>query len=134
MFYIKSKQKCWVKGVQEEKYFARIFRGANVSLDEIAKEISHATSISYPDVLAALKAFEIHVSNHVLNGNAVFFGPTLGAFIPALRSRGMDSADEVTAETVKRVTCRFLPSVAFKNNLKSATLEFKDLSKIPVVQ
>ena len=48
MFYIKSKQKCWVKGVQEEKYFARVFRGANVSLDEIAKEISHATSISYP--------------------------------------------------------------------------------------
>jgi predicted histone-like DNA-binding protein len=134
MFYIKSKQKCWVKGVQEEKYFARVFRGANVSLDEIAKEISHATSISYPDVLAALKAFEIHVSNHVLNGNAVFFGPTLGAFIPALRSTGMPSADEVTAETVKKVTCRFFPSVAFKNNLKSATLEFKDLSKIPVVQ
>jgi predicted histone-like DNA-binding protein len=133
MFYIKSKQKCWVKGVQEEKYFARVFRGANVSLDEIAKEISHATSVSYPDVVAALKAFEIHVSNHVLNGNAVFFG-TLGAFIPALRSTGMPSAEEVTAETVKKVTCRFFPSVAFKNNLKSATLEFKDLSKIPVVQ
>ena len=48
MYYIKSKQKLWVKGVQEDKYFARIFRGANVSLDEIAKEISHATSVSYP--------------------------------------------------------------------------------------
>jgi hypothetical protein len=84
-------------------------------------------------VVAALKAFEIHVSNHVLNGNAVFFG-TLGAFIPALRSTGVDSVDEVTAETVKRVTCRFFPSVAFKNTLKGVTLEYKDLSKIPVVE
>jgi predicted histone-like DNA-binding protein len=130
MYYIKSKGNVYIKGVKEEKYFARIFRGANVSLDQIAQEISHATSVSYPDVVAALKAFEIHVSNHVLQGNAIFF-ESLGAFIPKIKAQACATKEDVTAETIKRVTCRFFPSVAFKNTLKGVTLEYKDLSKIP---
>lgn len=129
MYYVKSKaKKMWIKGVQEDRYYAKIFRGANVSLDEIAQEISHATSVSYPDTLAALKAFEMHVSKHVMNGNAVMFG-TLGAFIPKIKAQACLSADDVNAESIKRVTCRFYPSVAFKNTLKGVTLELKDLSK-----
>jgi predicted histone-like DNA-binding protein len=130
MWYVKSKRSLWIKGAKEERYMARIFRGSNVTLDVIAKEISHATSVSYPDVVAALKAFEIHVSNHVLQGNAVFFG-TLGAFIPKIKSTAVATADEVDAQSIKKVTCRFFPSVSFKNTLKGVTLEYKDLSKIP---
>ena len=130
MWYVKSKRSLWIKGAKEERYMARIFRGSNVTLDVIAKEISHATSVSYPDVVAALKAFEIHVSNHVLQGNAVFF-ESLGAFIPKIKAQACATKEDVTAETIKKVTCRFFPSVAFKNTLKGATLEFKDLSKIP---
>ena len=108
---------------------ARILRSEDITLDVIAKEISHATSVSYPDVLAALKAFEIHVSNHVMNGSAVKFG-TLGAFIPSLHSKAVASLDDVDAQIVKRVTCRFYPSVAFKNTMKGVQLEFKDLNKV----
>ena len=128
MYYYKSKIKLYSKGssTPQEKYYARVFRGFNVSLDEIAKEISHATSVSYPDVVAALKAFEIHVSNHILNGNAVFF-ESLGAFIPRLRSQALDNKDDVNADSIKKVTCRFLPSVAFKQNLKGVSFEEKVL-------
>ena len=121
--YVKQKRTLWVKGEKVERYNARILRSADTPLDTIAQEISHATSVSYPDVLAALKAFEIHVSNHVLNGSAVRFG-TLGSFIPTLRTK------EVNADTVRRVTCRFFPSKDFRLKMKTAQLEFKDLDLI----
>ena len=127
--FIKTKRPMYIKGVKEDRYVASIYRSTDTSLDSIAKEISHATSVSYPDVLAALKAFEIHVAAHVLEGSAVKF-VTLGAFIPALRSKAVASLDDVDADTVKRVTCRFYPSVAFRNQLKGAELEFKDLNKV----
>ena len=74
MYYVKAKKILSFSGEKEERYVARLFRSEDTTLDTIAKEISHATSVSYPDVLAALKAFEIHVSNHVLMGSAVKFG------------------------------------------------------------
>ncbi len=129
MYYIKSKRTIKFNGTPEERYIAKVYRNQDTTLDTIAKEISHATSMSYPDVLLALKAFEIHVSNHVMNGSAVKFG-TLGAFIPTIKSKAVRTADEVDDSTIKRVSCRFYPSVAFKKTMKNATLEFKDLSKI----
>ncbi|MBR1626033.1 MAG: hypothetical protein IJ681_02695 [Bacteroidales bacterium] len=127
--YVKQKRTLWVKGEKVERYNARILRSADTPLDTIAQEISHATSVSYPDVLAALKAFEIHVSNHVLNGSAVRFG-TLGSFIPTLRTKAVTESKEVNADTVRRVTCRFFPSKDFRLKMKTAQLEFKDLDLI----
>ncbi|MGP1514468.1 MAG: hypothetical protein ACTTJH_00725 [Bacteroidales bacterium] len=92
--FVKAKRVIKIDGVKEDRYVAKIFRSADTSLDSIAKEISHATSVSYPDVLAALKAFEIRVSNAVMKGSAVKFG-TLGAFIPAIRSKAVKKADDV---------------------------------------
>ena len=129
MYYVKAKKILSFSGEKEERYVARLFRSEYTTLDTIAKEISHATSVSYPDVLAALKAFEIHVSNHVLMGSAVKFG-TLGAFIPSIHSKSVKKPEDVDAECVRRITCRFYPSVAFKQTMKSAVLEYKDLSKV----
>ncbi|MGP1515931.1 MAG: hypothetical protein ACTTJH_08275 [Bacteroidales bacterium] len=127
--FIKTKRAMWIKGTKEDRFVASIYRSADTPLDTIAKEISHATSVSYPDVLAALKALEMHIALHVMNGSAVKFG-TLGSFIPALRSKAVTKADDVTAQTVKRITCRFFPSVAFRSQMKSAELELKDLNKV----
>ena len=127
--FIKVKRAMWVKGTKEDRYVARIYRSGNVSLYTIAQEISHATTLSYPDVLAALKAFEIHVSTAVLNGCAVKFG-MLGSFIPTIHSKAVASLDDVDADTVRRVTCRFYPSVAFRKNMKSAQIEYRDLNKV----
>lgn len=118
-----------ISGTKEERFVAKIMRNSDTDLDTVAKEISHATSVSYPDVVAALKALEIHVASHVMNGSAVKFG-TLGSFIPAIRSKAVKNSDDVDADTVKRITCRFYPSVAFRSQLKSAGLEYKDLTKI----
>jgi predicted histone-like DNA-binding protein len=125
--YVKVKREIHVGANPGTKYLARLWRNEDVSLDTIAQEISDATTVSYPDVLAALKAFEIHVSKYVLNGSAVKFG-TLGSFIPSLHAKSQMSADAVTADTIKRATCRFYPSSDFMKKLSKAQYQLKDLT------
>jgi predicted histone-like DNA-binding protein len=107
--YVKVKRTIHVGGNPGIKYMARLWRNEDVSLDTIAQEISNATTVSYPDVLACLKAFEIHVSKYVLNGSAVKFG-TLGAFIPCISASCQETAEKVTADTIRKTRCRFYPS------------------------
>jgi predicted histone-like DNA-binding protein len=125
--YVKVKREIHIGANPGTKYLARLWRNEDVSLDTIAKEISDATTVSYPDVLAALKAFEISVSKYILNGSAVKFG-VLGSFIPCFHAKCQATADLVTADTIKRVGCRFYPSTHFMKDLAKAQFELKDLT------
>jgi predicted histone-like DNA-binding protein len=110
-----------------EKFVARIFRNQDISIERIATDISESTTIGYPDVVACLKAMEIQVSKHILNGSAVKFG-YLGSFIPHIKAKSQESVDLVDAESIKRVSCRFLPSASFKHSLKKCSFKEADLN------
>ena len=121
-----------------EKYLARIFRSGDVSMDELCTEITQSTTVSYPDVLACLKALEINVSRHILAGRAVKFN-LLGSFIPGLKAKAMETLEEVDASTIVKAKCRFYPSPSFMNDLAKTSFNLRDLEvkgyqpNIPVV-
>ncbi len=98
------------------KFMARLFRGNDVSMDQLCQEITESTTVSYPDVLACLKSLEITVSRHVQNGSAVKLG-YLGSFIPAIKAKVQDTLDLVDASTIKGARCRFFASPEFKRSL-----------------
>ena len=124
--YVKVKRLISVGRNPGEKFLARLFRGQDVLIDQIASDIAESTTVSYPDVLACLKAMEIHVSKYVLSGQAVKFG-LLGSFIPAISAKAVDSADAVTAETIRHTRCRFYPSADFMKSLAKSKYELADL-------
>ena len=72
--YVKVKRMISTGQNPGEKYLARIFRDQDVMIEQIANDISGSTTVSYPDVLACLKAMEIHVAKYVTAGQAVKFG------------------------------------------------------------
>ena len=109
------------------KFLARLFRGNDVSIDQICGEIAESTTLSYPDVLACLKAFEINIAKHVQNGSAVKLG-VLGAFVPKIKATAKETLEEVDASTIKNFSCRFYPSVDFKRNLAKANFVEADLN------
>lgn len=125
--FVKIKRNIAVGHTPGVKYMAHLWREADVNLDTIAQEIADATTVSYPDVLACLKAMEIHVSKYVLNGSAVKFG-TLGSFIPSIKATCQDTLEKVTADTIKKTRCRFYPSPAFMRKLQKAQFAYKDLT------
>jgi len=127
MYYVKTKpRKFWIKGEQVDRCYAKLFRGETVTLDALAKEVSHATSLSEPDVLSVLKAFQIHIQAHIINGEGVALGD-LGYIFPKIKSQAVATQEDVSAETILKVTARYYPSVKFKTALKSATFEERTL-------
>ncbi|MBR1769895.1 MAG: HU family DNA-binding protein [Bacteroidales bacterium] len=126
MYYVKVKRTISVGREPGIKFVARLFRGKDVEIEQVAQEISEATTVGEPDVLACLKALESVISRHVQNGSAVKLG-LLGSFIPSLKAQAQKNREKVTADTIKRIACRFYPTPNFKKTLKSTRLEEKDL-------
>ncbi|MDR0790648.1 MAG: hypothetical protein LBO06_07615 [Bacteroidales bacterium] len=124
--YVKVQRNIHTGANPGTRYLARIFRTNNVTLDQLAREISDATTVSYPDTLAALKALEIHVSAHVLSGEAVKLG-LLGMFAPVIHATAKTTLAQVDASTIKRATCRFYPAVTFKDALDKVAFEEANL-------
>ncbi|MDR0789656.1 MAG: hypothetical protein LBO06_02535 [Bacteroidales bacterium] len=108
------------------RYLARIFRVSNITTEKLAVEISEATTVSAPDVLAALKALEIIVSRHILNGEAVKLD-ILGMFAPGIKATAKTTLAQVDASTIKRAYCRFYPSPDFMKQLAKASFEEANL-------
>ncbi len=121
--YVKVKKMIHCGENPGEKFLARLYRNQDVTLEQIAKEISDATTISEADTLACLKALEINIAKYILQGQAVKL-EYLGSFIPAISAKAQESADKVDANTIKRFFCRFYPSAKFKKQL-SANAKFQ---------
>jgi predicted histone-like DNA-binding protein len=124
--YVRVKRRIAVGATPGVKFLARIFRGQDVTMDAIAKEISNSTTVAYPDVLACLKALEISISTHVLAGSAVKFY-YLGHFIPGIKAKACNTLEEVDNESIKKAKCRFFPSTAFMEDLSKSTFQLVDL-------
>ncbi|MFV0501853.1 MAG: hypothetical protein ACK5MH_09720 [Bacteroidales bacterium] len=124
--YVRVKKMIHTGFSQGEKFMARIFRNSDVSMEELCTEITQSTTVSYPDVLACLKALEINVSRHILAGRAVKFS-LLGSFIPALKAKAMDTLEEVDASTIIKARCRFYPSPSFMSDLSKTSFNLRDI-------
>lgn len=109
-----------------EKFFAKIFRNGDVSMNDLCIEISQSTTVGYPDVLACLKALEINVSRHILNGQAVKFN-LLGSFIPSIKAKAMETLEEVDITTIQKAKCRFYPSPIFMQDLSKSSFILRDI-------
>lgn len=124
--YVRVKRKITTGSNPGDKYLASIFRESDVSLNDLCVEISQSTTVSYPDVLACLKALEINISRHILNGRAVKF-PLLGSFIPSIKATAKDTLEEVDVSSIKKARCRFYPSPAFMYDLSKTSFNLRDL-------
>ncbi|MBQ1191624.1 MAG: hypothetical protein IIX43_05050 [Bacteroidales bacterium] len=124
--YVRVKRTINVGDNPGEKFLARLWRNQDIDLDTMCQTISNSTTISYADVLATLKALEIEISKAVMNGSAVKLG-FLGSFIPSISAKAMSTPDKVDHTTIRKVSCRFLPSVKFSQELKKSKFAEADL-------
>ncbi|MFA7081661.1 MAG: HU family DNA-binding protein [Bacteroidales bacterium] len=129
--FVKVQRNIQVGATPGIKFLARLFRGNDVSMDQLCQEITESTTVSYPDVLACLKSLEITVSRHIQNGSAVKLN-YLGSFIPSIKVKAQTNLESVDASTIQSAKCRFYASPDFKRSLAKtgfaeANLEIKGL-------
>ncbi|MBQ7984664.1 MAG: HU family DNA-binding protein [Bacteroidales bacterium] len=122
--YIKIRQKYLIKGELKEKVRARIYRQAPMTLDELAQRVSHATTISRPDVIAVLSAMEEEISEAVLSGRPVKLSH-LGTFSPSIKAKACDKEKDVLPSTIKGFSCNYAPSAYMKKRFMDVDYQLR---------
>ena len=124
--YVRIKRKISVGATPGVKFFAKIFMGETYSFDQIAEMIAETSAMSEGDIMSVLKQLEKVISWQLLMGHPVKLG-SLGTFYPGISATAVNTIEEVTPETIKRVYCRFRPSVWLNKELKDSRKSIEEL-------
>ncbi len=108
-----------------EKFVAVISRNGIMSEEQLIERIAGASSLAENDILSALRALQMVITEETMNGTTVQL-TQLGNFTPYLKAKAMATAEEVDASTIKGIKVNFKPNVRFKNKLKAAYYEYRN--------
>ena len=131
--YVKVKRTISVGNDPGEKFIARIVREQSVDLDQIAEEISGASTMSKADVLGVLQQLQVQMKAHLLRGASVKLD-LLGYFTPSLRAKAVATPDEVNAQSIKGVHINFKPSKWLSKEVKNVSFRLVDPTVKGLVQ
>lgn len=104
------------------KYYANIAPTTPWKQADVIEEIEKNCTLTSSDIKACLDALQFVVQKALLAGCSVRMGD-LGSFRPTLSSTASDTAEQVTADNVKRVHCRFTCSGSLYKKLQTAQFQ-----------
>lgn len=96
----------FLKDDKKEVYVAKADRNGVIDTDKMAKVIAKDTGARPAQVKMILTSLQDNMMEWLEEGHGVRFGG-LGSFLPSVKSKSADSADDAE---VKRVKITFLPS------------------------
>ncbi len=105
-----------------KKFYARPVHTGEVLLEDLAADISHASSINEPDVYAVLQSLIREIPRNIAQGYIVRLG-NLGSFRLSCNSKGSDTEEEVSANNIERKRLLFNPGKRIRNALSSLTFK-----------
>ncbi len=108
-----------IKGGGTGKYYARACNRDKLSLEQICKQISKASTFSPADVVGVLYSF-INLFPDLLKGGYTLDLEPLGIFSVSIKSKGEPQPDKVTSRSITGVQVNFRPSVRLKKEIKDA--------------
>ena len=123
IYYTVTERPNPLKPTEPAKFYATAKALKKTELDEIAKAIARgSTTVSEADVRAVLMELADQIAGRIAGGETVHLG-NLGYFRATLKSRGAETAKEVTSASIEDVRVRFSPGKDLEGQLNSA--EFK---------
>lgn len=99
------------------KFYPTPVWNKEISLRELAEEISNASSVNQADVSAVVEALITLIPNHIMNGQSVRLGD-LGIMKLSFEASGEDKAEKVSSKNIKRKKIIFRPSTIIKDKLE----------------
>lgn len=105
-----------------KKFYARPVHAGEIVLEDLASDISHASSINEADVYAVLQSLVREIPRNISRGYIVRLG-NLGSFRLGTNSTGNDLREEVTASNIFRTRLIFHPGKQLNTVLRSLTFK-----------
>lgn len=96
-----------------KKYYAKAQANGEITMDEIAEDISYATSLTDGDVLNALRALIQQINKNLAAGKIVRL-ENFGTFQIQLCSEGAETEKKFTSANITGVSIQFRPGRPIK--------------------
>jgi len=108
-----------VVGGGDKKFYATIAFNEEISVDELTQEIEKFSALSEPDIKGVIIALENVISAKLAAGHIIRMDK-LGSFYPAISSRGEETEEEVTSNSIKNVKVNYRPGKRIISAMKDA--------------
>lgn len=105
-----------------ERYLLAMSTQGKVSTEQIVEFIKRSSSISEQDIQILLRALADVIDENMEIGRGVNF-EGLGVFIPNLRTKGSETAEDVNADNILKVVVNFRPATEFRKEMDDAKVE-----------
>ena len=105
-----------------KKYYPSIQSTGRVSLRQLAAEASAMSTLSSPDIMAAVEAFLTLVPEHLAQGEIVELGD-FGSFWLRFSAEGAERPEQVRGSQITTLIPRFMPGKQFKQALDEVKFE-----------
>lgn len=125
--FVTVKRNITVGSAPGEKYLARLFRGPMVSQNELCEFIAESTTLSRGEVKLVVDQLQFYIKKFCASSQAVKLDD-LGIFAPRLQVKVVNTAAEVTADTIRRKSVIFRPCVELQTYMNKAEAQKKDLT------
>ncbi|GGH26617.1 DNA-binding protein [Sphingobacterium alkalisoli] len=105
-----------------KKFYARPVTAGEILLEDLAADISHASSVTEADVYAVLQSLVREIPRNISRGYIVRLG-NLGSFRLGSNSTGNDTREEVNAANIVRTRLLFHAGKQLKTTLSNLTFK-----------
>ena len=110
------------KPTDPKKFYANLVTRGEVSLRELAKEISAISTVSSPDVMAVIESFLQVIPKHLAQAEIVRLGE-FGSYSVRISSEGADSEQAFNSGLIKGLNLNFRPGKEVEQGLANVTYE-----------
>ena len=111
----------------EPKFYAKMQASGVVDLDDMAEDISYATTLTDGDVMNVLRALIKQMKRH-LSGGKIVRMEKFGSFQFQICSDGAEDEKSFTSANIKKVNIQFRPGVLVREAQNLKTLTFKKVA------
>jgi len=105
-----------------KKFYPRPVHSGEITLENLAADISYSSSLTESDVYAVLQSLVREIPRNISHGNIVRLG-NLGAFRLGSNSKGSETEEEVSAANIVRTRLLFYPGKHVKSVIDGLTFE-----------
>ena len=110
------------KPTDPKKFYANLVTRGEVSLRELAKEISTISTVSSPDVMAVIESLLQIIPKHLALGEIVRLGE-FGSYSVRLSSEGAASEQAFNSSLIKGLNINFRPGKEVEQALQNISYE-----------
>ena len=117
--YKKTKRTITIGADPGEKFLLAMAHEGKVSTEMLCEFIMRNSTIAEQDVRILMRSLAEVINENVEMGRGVNL-QDLGVFSPNLKTKGVTSVDDVSADNIQQVVVNFRPAVRFREEMDNA--------------